>query len=81
MEDHQTFSNYKGIQLANTSQALATKVKKIINVNGGAKTKISETTRREILANPEDISDLINTLNSGLEVRDDAETAGPSVPN
>jgi hypothetical protein len=81
MEGHQTFSNYKDVQSANTSQALASKMKEILSLYGGARTKIADTTRRELLVNPDELSDLMITLNSGLGVREEDDPSGPSVPN
>jgi hypothetical protein len=81
MEGHQIFSNYKGIQSSNASQALIGKVREIINMFGGAKTKQSDTTRREVLVNPDEMNELMKVLNSGLHILDSIEEQGTSSPN
>lgn len=67
--------------MADLPAPLAKKIEDLVNLYGGAKTKVVEEIRRELMSDPHERSKLMDELNKGLEESDDEGEEGPSDVN
>lgn len=80
MEGKASFRNYQGVARNEISTELSAKVKEIVTLFGGARTKNVSLVRKDILADEAELGDLYTSLNTGLK-KNDINQDGPSVPN
>lgn len=81
LEGKSSFQNYNGLSDADLPAPLSKKIEDLVNLYGGAKTKMVEGIRRELLFDPKERTKLMDELNRGLEDSGDEEDDAPDDVN